>query len=91
MDKMEFCVLIKQMSKEINMRICNAWKSTHSLYSLLRSKLLRRALKIELYHSVIYTILTAQKCLHARGGSKVLLGIFKNINIKNIKRKLKLR
>ena len=45
-----------EMSKEINMRICNAWKSTHSLYSLLRSKLLSRALKIQLYHSVIQPV-----------------------------------
>ena len=41
-----------EIRKEIHMRICNAWKSTHSIYSLLRSKLLSRALKIQLYHSV---------------------------------------
>ena len=46
-----------EMSKEINMRICNTWKSTHSLYySLLKSKLLSRALKIQLYHFVIQPV-----------------------------------
>ena len=45
-----------EMRKEIHMRICNAWKNTHSLYSLLRFKLLSIALKIQLYHSVIQPI-----------------------------------